>query len=61
MNVQETSEIRELSANELDLISGAEVRLYDIKIGGVRMLGGISDNGYVYYCVFTPNGQGGCH
>ena len=57
-----SNEVRELRADELDLISGADTRLIDFTIFGHRFMAGVTDSGYFYTCHFnTNNGTGGCN
>jgi hypothetical protein len=57
MNAQMTGDIRDLTSNELESISGGE-KVLDVTIFGVRIVLGSNENG-TYGCVFS-GGQGGC-
>jgi hypothetical protein len=57
MNATETADIRELTAAELAIASGAE-KAVDVTIFGVRIVLGSNEGGN-YACVFS-GGQGGC-
>jgi hypothetical protein len=57
MNKTQTADIRELTSDELAVVSGAE-KAVDVTIFGVRFVLG-SNEGGGYACVFS-GGQGGC-
>jgi hypothetical protein len=57
MSAQAIAEIRDLTSNELESVSGGEIAL-DVTIFGVRFILGSNENGN-YGCVFS-GGQGGC-
>ena len=57
MSAEMAREVRELTSNELESVSGGEIAL-DFTIFGVRFILGSNEHGN-YGCVFS-GGQGGC-
>jgi hypothetical protein len=55
MNARETNEIRELGANELDLVSGAEI-LWSFDFFGSRVVLGVDGGGTAYVCANGTKG-----
>jgi hypothetical protein len=57
MNTMQTADIRDLTSNELAVVSGAE-KAVDVTVLGVRFILG-SNEGGGYACAFYGS-QGGC-
>ena len=56
MNALETTQIRELTANELDLVSGAEIVMSFDFMGAFRVVVGVDSSGTGYACASGTKG-----
>jgi hypothetical protein len=59
MNALEATQIRELAANELDLVSGAEILMSFDFFWGSRLVVGVDGSGTAYAC-YNSETKGTC-